>query len=182
MLGLSRPTGEKLVDMISQTLSARKQFEQCEISLAMQGQVGNVVKLAKEGLDIEIARYLATKDKRESCKICFDDVDTTKIHVIEGCSHRFCLPCMKKHMEVMLLRGMAPCCPQFGCTTKLTVEEGSKVLLPSRPLEMTTQRVKPGKLWMSSRAASKVKSLQVLNSRLLSHVSSATLMRHASRR
>ena len=132
MLGLSRPTGEKLADMISQALSVRKQFEQCEIPLAKQGQVGNVVKLAKEGLDVEIARYLATKDKRESCKICFDGVDTTRIHAVEACSHRFCLPCMKKHMEVMLLRGMAPRCPQLGCTTKLTVEEGSIVLLRNR--------------------------------------------------
>ena len=62
MLGLSCPTGEKLADMINQALSMQKQFEQCEISLAKQGQVGNVVKLAKEGLDVEIARYLATKD------------------------------------------------------------------------------------------------------------------------
>jgi hypothetical protein len=142
MLGLSCPTGEKLADMINQALSLRKQFEQCEISLVNDGHVDNVVKLAKEGLDDEIARYLAAKEKTESCRICFEDVDTTKFHAVEGCAHRFCLVCMKKHMEVMLLEGMAaPGCPRLGCTTKLTVE-GSKALLSTRLLEIMAQRLK----------------------------------------
>lgn len=76
-------------------------------------------------------------------------VDTTKIHTVEGCSHRFCLPCMNKHIEVMLLRGMAPRCPQPRCTTKLTVEEGSKALLPSQLLEMMVQRVEEEHIYPS---------------------------------
>ncbi|PWZ54384.1 ATP-dependent RNA helicase DEAH12, chloroplastic [Zea mays] len=61
MVGLSRPAGdEKLADLISQAMSAQKQFERCEISLAEQGQVGNAVKLAKEvELEVEIGRCSA---------------------------------------------------------------------------------------------------------------------------
>ena len=65
MLGRSRPTGEKLADMINQALSMQKQFEQCEISLVNDGHV------AKEGLDDEIARYLATKVKHRELQDLF---------------------------------------------------------------------------------------------------------------
>lgn len=136
--------------MINQALSARKQFEQCEISLVKQGQVGYMVKLAKEALDVEVARCLGTKEKRESCKICFEDVGIANMHAVEGCAHRFCLACMKKHMEVMLLLGIAPGCPQLGCTTKVTME-GSEGLLSPRFLGLMAQRVREEQIHPSQR-------------------------------
>ena len=57
--------------MINQALSMQKQFEQCEISLVNDGHVDNVVKLEKEGLDDEIARYLATKVKHRELQDLF---------------------------------------------------------------------------------------------------------------
>uniref|UniRef100_A0A0A9HHA5 RING-type domain-containing protein n=1 Tax=Arundo donax TaxID=35708 RepID=A0A0A9HHA5_ARUDO len=135
MLGVWRPTGEKLAKMINRALSVRKKFEQCEISLVQQSQVSYVVKLEREAIDVHIAKSRAVnarKENRETCTICLEDADITKIHAVEGCAHRFCFPCMKEHVKVKLLHGMLPACSQNGCTTKLTVE-GSKVFL-SPPL------------------------------------------------
>ncbi|CAO2180443.1 unnamed protein product [Urochloa humidicola] len=148
MLGIWRPSGKKLADMISQVLSVRKKFEQCEISLVEPCQVSYVVKLARDSIAVQIAKALAAnanKEKRETCIICLEDADITKIHVVEGCAHRFCFPCMKEHVKVKILHGMLPACPQDGCTTKLSVE-GSKVFLSPPLLEIMVQRVREGQI------------------------------------
>ncbi|KAL6843302.1 hypothetical protein ACP4OV_027015 [Aristida adscensionis] len=138
MLGVWRPTGEKMVKLINQAVSVQKNFEQCEISLVQQSQVSYVLKLAREAMDFSIA-------KRETCSICMEDADITKIHVVEGCAHRFCFPCMKEHVKVKVHHGMPPDCPQNGCTTKLTVE-GSKVFLPPPLLEIMVQRIREAQI------------------------------------
>ncbi|KAL6640644.1 hypothetical protein ACP70R_021767 [Stipagrostis hirtigluma subsp. patula] len=148
MLGIWRPSGRKLADMINQVLSVRKKFEKCEISLVEPSQVSYVVKLARDSIDIQIAKCLAasaSKEKRETCTICLEDTDITKIHAVEGCGHRFCFSCMKEHVKVKLLHGMLPACPQDGCTTKLTVE-GSKIFLSARLLDIMVQRVREGQI------------------------------------
>ncbi|RLN21952.1 uncharacterized protein C2845_PM07G14640 [Panicum miliaceum] len=81
----------------------------------------------------------------QNCTICMEDTDITKIHVVEGCAHRFCFSCMKEHVKVKLLNGMLPACPQDGCTTKLTVE-GSKIFLSPRLLGIMVQRVREGQI------------------------------------
>jgi hypothetical protein len=142
MVGLSPPAGDKqLADLISQAQSAQKKFERCEISLAEQGQVGNAVKLAKEvELEVEIGRYLSTtKERTETCRICLEDVDSRKMHAVEGCAHHFCLVCIKTHMKMTLLGGLAPRCPQPGCATKLGAE-GAAALLSPRLVGMMAQR------------------------------------------
>jgi hypothetical protein len=125
MLGIWHPTGKKLLNMFDHALSVRKEFEKCEISLVEPSQVSYVVQLARESIDAQIAKALAVdafKEKRETCTICLEDIDVTKIHVIEGCAHCFCFSCMKEHVKAKLFHGMLPACPQEGCTTKLTVE------------------------------------------------------------
>ncbi|GJN28525.1 hypothetical protein PR202_gb16664 [Eleusine coracana subsp. coracana] len=128
MLGIWRPTEQRLADMVNQALSVRKNFKRCEISLVQQSQVTYVVRLARDAIDVQIAKscaHNASKEMRETCTICMEDADVTKIHAVEGCAHRFCFPCMKEHVKVKLLNGMLPACPRVGCTTKLSVE-GSK--------------------------------------------------------
>jgi hypothetical protein len=47
MLGIWRPSGKKLADMMNQVLSVRRKFDQCEVSLVEPSQVSYVVKLPK---------------------------------------------------------------------------------------------------------------------------------------
>jgi len=144
MLGIWRPSGKKLADIVNQVLTVRRKFELCEISLVEPNQVSYVVKLARDSIAVQIAKALAvnaSNEKRETCTICLEDADITKIHAVEGCAHRFCFSCMKEHVKVKLLHGMLPTCPQDGCTTKLSVE-GSKTFLSPLLLEIMLQRVR----------------------------------------
>ncbi|XP_039813834.1 ATP-dependent RNA helicase DEAH12, chloroplastic-like [Panicum virgatum] len=144
MLGIWRPSGKKLADIVNQVLTVRRKFELCEISLVEPNQVSYVVKLARDSIAVQIAKALAvnaSNEKRETCTICLEDADITKIHAVEGCAHRFCFSCMKEHVKVKLLHGMLPSCPQDGCTTKLSVE-GSKAFLSPLLLEIMVQRVR----------------------------------------
>lgn len=148
MLGIWRPSGKKLADIINEVLSVRKKFEQCEISLVEPSQVSYVVKLARDSIAVQIAKALAAnakKEKKETRTICLEDADVTKIHAVEGCAHRFCFPCMKEHVKVKLLHGMLPACPQDGCPTKLSAE-GSKIFLSPPLLEIMVQRVREGQI------------------------------------
>ncbi|CAN6169883.1 unnamed protein product [Urochloa humidicola] len=146
MLRICCPKGEKLAGVIDQALLAQTKFEQFKISLVQKIQVMSyVVKLARDAIGAEIARTAgaasgSSKEKREACSICLEDTGVSKIHVVEGCGHRFCLSCMKEHVRVKLLDGMIPSCPRHGCRTMLTVE-GTKAFLPPLVLDMMVRRI-----------------------------------------
>ncbi|KAM3256534.1 hypothetical protein ACQJBY_049154 [Aegilops geniculata] len=148
MHGIWRPKQAKLAEMIDQVLSVAKKFKQCEISLVERGKLDYVMKLARDSILSQIAKAVAvnaSKEKRETCAICLEDTDVSKIHVVEDCAHRFCFCCMKEHVKVKLLHGTLPACPQDGCTTKLTVE-GSKIFLSPRLLDIMVQRIREGQI------------------------------------
>lgn len=148
MLGIWRPKKKKLADTINHFLSVQRKFEQCEISLVPRSQLDYVTKLARDSIETQIAKTVAvnsSKEKRETCIICLEDTDVSKIHSVEGCAHRFCFSCMKEHVKVKLLHGMLPACPQEGCATKLSVE-GSKIFLSPRLLEIMMQRIREGQI------------------------------------
>jgi hypothetical protein len=128
--------------MVDQVVSMLEEFEQCEISLVRPSEVGYVLKLERDSIDAQIAKALASKDKRETCTICLDDTDVSKIHAVEGCAHRFCFSCMKEHVRVKLLHGMLPACPQDGCATKLSLE-GSKILETMRGVAARPHGMEP---------------------------------------
>ncbi|KAK3135932.1 hypothetical protein QOZ80_5BG0425480 [Eleusine coracana subsp. coracana] len=153
MLGIWVPTEQKLADMINQALSVQKNFKQCEISLVQRNQVKYMLKIARDALDVQIAKSRArnaSNEKRETCTICLEDADITRIHAVEGCAHRFCFPCMKEHVKVKLLNGMLPGCPRDGCTTKLSIE-GSKVFLSPPLLDIMARRVREAQIHPSQK-------------------------------
>jgi hypothetical protein len=92
-------------------------------------------------MEVEIARYLSTKERTETCRICLEDVDSRKMHAVEGCAHHFCLVCIKTHMKMTLLGGLAPRCPQPGCATKLGAA-ATALLSPRLVGMMAQQRLK----------------------------------------
>ncbi|KAE8788402.1 hypothetical protein D1007_37587 [Hordeum vulgare] len=148
IVGIWRPKQMKLAEMINQVLSVAKKFKKCETKLVERGKLDYVMKLARDSILSQITKAIAvnaSKEKRETCAICLEDTDVSKIHVVEGCAHRFCFCCMKEHVKVKLLHGTLPACPQDGCTTKLTVE-GSKIFLSPRLLDIMVQRIREGQI------------------------------------
>ncbi|CAN6201492.1 unnamed protein product [Urochloa humidicola] len=155
MLRICSRTGEKLADVMDQTLLAQIKFEQFKISLVQQSQVRYVVKLARDAIGAEIAKTTcaasgSSKEKREACSICLEDTAVSKIHAVEGCAHRFCLSCMKEHVRVKLLDGMIPSCPRYGCSIMLTVE-GTKAFLPPLVLDMMVRRIREAHIPLGER-------------------------------
>jgi len=150
VLGIWYVKQKKVADMVDQVVSILEEFEQCEIALVRRSEVGYVLKLARDSIVAQIAKALAidtSKGKRETCTICLEDTDVSKIHTVEGCVHRFCFSCMKEHVRVKLLHGTLPSCPQDGCTTKLSVE-GSKIFLSSQLLQIMVEveRIREGQI------------------------------------
>ncbi|CAM0950565.1 unnamed protein product [Alopecurus aequalis] len=148
MLGIWRPQQKKLIDMLNEIASVQKKFKKCEISLVERSTIDYVMKLARDSLISQIAKAVAvdaSKEKRETCAICLEDTDVSKIHAVEGCAHRFCFCCMKEHVKVKLLDGTLPACPQEGCTTKLTLE-GSKIFLSPKLLDIMVQHIREGQI------------------------------------
>ncbi|GJM88213.1 hypothetical protein PR202_ga04249 [Eleusine coracana subsp. coracana] len=146
--GIWRVTQKKVAEMLNQVVSVQRKFEQAELLLVYRSEVNYVIKLARDCIDDHIARAHAanaSKERRETCSICFEDTDISKFHEIEGCTHRFCFPCMKEHVRVKLLDGMLPTCPQDGCATKLSVE-GSKIFLSQKLLEIMVERIREGQI------------------------------------
>ncbi|XP_020161471.1 E3 ubiquitin-protein ligase RSL1 isoform X1 [Aegilops tauschii subsp. strangulata] len=141
MLGTWRPTKNKSEHMVNEALSLMRKFNHCEFSLIPRGQVGYATKLATD----LVGTNKKEACKRETCTICLEDTDVSKIHAVEGCAHRFCLSCMKEHVRVKLRDGTLPACPQDGCTTKLTVE-GSKIFLSPQLLETMAQRIREAQI------------------------------------
>ncbi|CAL5046155.1 unnamed protein product [Urochloa decumbens] len=148
ILGIWSIAQNKVADVVDQILSVVMEFEECAILLVRPREDSYVIKLARDYMNSQITKALAvntSKDKRETCTICLEDTDVSKIHAVEGCAHRFCFSCMKEHVKVKLLNGMLPACPQDGCATKLSVE-GSKIFLSAQLLEIMVERIREGQI------------------------------------
>ncbi|KAF9598401.1 hypothetical protein IFM89_027834 [Coptis chinensis] len=49
---------------------------------------------------------------------------------VDGCLHRYCLSCMKQHVEVKLLHGVLPKCHHENCNTQLNIPSCRRFLTP----------------------------------------------------
>ncbi|XP_024009951.1 E3 ubiquitin-protein ligase dbl4, partial [Eutrema salsugineum] len=85
--------------------------------------------------------YIHLPDHSETCVICFDDIDSDVMFSVDKCSHRFCFECMKHHIEVKLLEGTIPNCPQHRCKSQLSIDSCSKLLTLKQSLAWK-QRIK----------------------------------------
>ncbi|XP_047339163.1 E3 ubiquitin-protein ligase RSL1-like [Impatiens glandulifera] len=78
------------------------------------------------------------RSSSSSCLICLEKKPNSDFFKIEGCSHRYCLTCMKKHIEVKLLRGILPKCPHANCKSDLKFDR-CKVFLSHKLIEIMIQ-------------------------------------------
>ncbi|VFQ74640.1 unnamed protein product [Cuscuta campestris] len=118
---------------MNQVNKLRQKFRLCRPHLATRNQIKFVFKFAREALLSQITKQAcssASKTVYETCVICLEDVDVGRIVSVDGCMHRYCISCMKQHMEVKLLSGLLPECPHDGCNSELRSDHVSKLLTP----------------------------------------------------
>eukprot|EP01018_Ginkgo_biloba_P015843 Gb_28418 [translate_table: standard] len=102
------------------------------------------LKLAREAIDIHLAKKSADHQRgesvKENCSICMEDNDVSQMFEVITCLHRYCVSCMAQHVEVKLRHGNVPACPHEGCNTKLTVDSCKKFLSP-KWIDVMTKRL-----------------------------------------
>ncbi|KAK4765294.1 hypothetical protein SAY86_026384 [Trapa natans] len=147
VLGRWPPKQRKIAELINQVAVLRRKFTYCNPVLVARNDVKFAFKLARDAIMSQIARpasplkHGADNNQKEKCVICLEDVYSAQMFSVDHCLHRYCLSCMKQHIEVKLLHGMVPKCPHEGCKYDLTVSSCSKFLTP-KLIEMMTQRIK----------------------------------------
>ncbi|CAH2069358.1 unnamed protein product [Thlaspi arvense] len=84
----------------------------------------------------------AKEAKKETCVICFDDdIDPCYMFSVSKCGHRFCVNCVKKHIEVKLLDGTLPNCLEHGCESQLCIDR-CRTFLTLKLIWMWEQRIR----------------------------------------
>ncbi|CAK9314432.1 unnamed protein product [Citrullus colocynthis] len=91
-----------------------------------------------------------SKQLLENCSICYEDKKLDQIFPVDGCLHRYCFSCMKKHVEVKFLVGSAAKCPHEGCQSTVSFESCDK-LLPPNVIEIIQQRFKESSIPFSEK-------------------------------
>ncbi|XP_010485250.1 PREDICTED: E3 ubiquitin-protein ligase dbl4-like [Camelina sativa] len=70
----------------------------------------------------------------ETCYICFDDIDAYLMFLACAQGHRFCLTCVKAHIEVKLRDRKIPTCPQYRCNSQLSIDVCGEILTEKQSL------------------------------------------------
>ncbi|KAL6195907.1 hypothetical protein ACLB2K_031524 [Fragaria x ananassa] len=113
VINLQLPRPEMLATLLNQVTSLRKKFAYCNPRLVASGDIKFAVKFAIEAIDSQITLSAETsKANKLPCTICFEDTHIGGMYSIDHCLHRYCLSCMKKHVEVKFQTGMMSQCPQ----------------------------------------------------------------------
>lgn len=131
--GRWRSKQRKIAILINQVSLLMRKFKSFELKLVACSDLKFAFKLAREAIVSQKSRPVDTscgKDKKETCVICLEDFDAGRMFSVDRCFHRFCVSCMKQHIEVKLLHGMVPKCPHDGCISELTVDKCRTFLTP----------------------------------------------------
>ncbi|XP_007204931.2 probable E3 ubiquitin-protein ligase rbrA [Prunus persica] len=67
---------------------------------------------------------------KETCLICFEDTPIARMFSIGTCHHKYCLACMKHHVEVNLQSGIVAQCPHKDCKCEVNIITCKKLLSP----------------------------------------------------
>ncbi|KAL1208588.1 E3 ubiquitin-protein ligase RSL1 [Cardamine amara subsp. amara] len=96
-----------------------------------------------ESMPLFPRRCQAKEAKKETCVICFDDIiDLALMFVVGESGHRFCLTCVKQHIEVQLLDQKIPNFPQHLCKSHELSFVRCEKLLTAKLSFMWRQRIR----------------------------------------
>ncbi|KAK8601820.1 hypothetical protein V6N13_058504 [Hibiscus sabdariffa] len=131
--GRVQPGQSKTGTIVNEVALLQKRFTYFQSSLVARNDMKFALALARDSIVFQItwpAESSNGKGLKETCVICFEDVDTTRMFSVEGCFHRYCFSCMKQHVEVKLLNAMVANCPHEGCNSEVTIDSCGKFLDP----------------------------------------------------
>ncbi|KAK7262361.1 hypothetical protein RJT34_29930 [Clitoria ternatea] len=121
----------KIAALINQLNLLQRKFTYCQPRHVPRQDVKFAFKLARDAIVSQSKRPVESgtgKNLRETCVICLEDTEVNQIFSVDGCLHRYCISCMKQHVEVKLLHGMLPKCPHEKCNSELHVDSCRKFL------------------------------------------------------
>nr|GEY67685.1 ribonuclease H domain-containing protein [Tanacetum cinerariifolium] len=135
LIGLARPTNTTIMNLVNDFLLIGVKFSFCFPYLVNQNNFKFAYNLAKEAGASQKSKYAESASHKtmallEQCTICFESIHSGQMVYIKKCSHRYCISCMRKHVEAKLLQGQLPNCPHENCKSKLQTESYSKFLDP----------------------------------------------------
>lgn len=135
----------KIATLVNQAALLQKEFESCRLSLVSRGDIKYAFKLAREAIVSQISWQAEASDGKclkETCVICYEDTDVARMFSIDGCLHRYCISCMKQHVEARLLNGMVAHCPHDGCESEVNIDSYENFFLAPKLVEVMNQRIK----------------------------------------
>lgn len=122
---------KKLALVINQARDLQKKFVVCNSKQVSWKKIEFACNLAREAIESQlkmVAEPSRSKNQSETCVICLEDNDTTQILEINGCKHRYCFSCMRRHVEYKLHNAVAPKCPHEECESELDLASCEKFL------------------------------------------------------
>ncbi|KAF3455046.1 hypothetical protein FNV43_RR05494 [Rhamnella rubrinervis] len=123
----------KIETLVNQVALLRRNFTYCSPSLVASNDMKFAFQFARDAVVSQISWCAETsKDKslKETCVICFEDIEVSKMFSIDRCLHRYCFSCMRQHVEVKLLNGLIAECPHEGCKSEVNIESCGEFLPP----------------------------------------------------
>ncbi|XP_059315102.1 E3 ubiquitin-protein ligase RSL1-like [Lycium ferocissimum] len=134
----------KAAALLNQVALLRQKFSFCQPSLVPRNEIKFAFRFAREAMTSQIKKVAESDASRkvyETCVICLEDTDIGQIFSVDGCKHRYCVSCMKQHVEVKLLHGILPKCPHAECNSDLKLDSCSKILTP-KLIDIMKQHIK----------------------------------------
>ncbi|KAJ8563696.1 hypothetical protein K7X08_032148 [Anisodus acutangulus] len=134
----------KVAALLNQVALLRQKFSFCQPSLVPRNEIKFAFRFAREAMTSQINKVTesdASRNVYETCVICLEDTDIGQIFSVDGCRHRYCVSCMKQHVEVKLLHGIVPKCPHAECNSDLKLDSCSKFLTP-KLIDIMKQHIK----------------------------------------
>ncbi|XP_038902119.1 probable E3 ubiquitin-protein ligase ARI9 isoform X1 [Benincasa hispida] len=146
-----RPRMSKVARLVERVSFLRGHFTYCEPILVERNDVKFAFMLANEAIGFRAAAETEhSRQLLENCKICYEDRELDQMFTVDGCLHRYCFSCMKKHVEVKFLGGSEAKCPHEGCESTVSIESCDK-LLPPNVIEIIQQRLKESSIPFSEK-------------------------------
>ncbi|EOA13062.1 hypothetical protein CARUB_v10026062mg [Capsella rubella] len=145
---------KKISLLLNDLQSIMQRFSSSQPVLVAGNNVKFAYKLARESILSKVTPHAEPRQakaaRKEECAICFNDIYAERMFAVDKCCHRFCLQCVKQHVEVKLLHGMVPRCPHDGCKSELVIDACGK-LLTQKLSKMWQQRLKENSIPVTER-------------------------------
>jgi len=104
------------------------------------------ISLEEDDPDLKLAKELQEEEKKNSqsrksedgeesrikCQKCQKSIKTSKIYILDDCSHKLCIPCHEGHVINTLYKTATVACPIMGCNMPLSVRDVKEFSKPRK--------------------------------------------------